>query len=49
MNAPDEARSAELMVIDDGIDSLLMITFSIPKLALNKATDSIRQAPEEDF
>ncbi|ROZ81570.1 hypothetical protein EF096_17405 [Pseudomonas neustonica] len=47
--APDTARTAELIVMDNAEHSVLMVKFTLPKLFLESARESVQQLPVEDF
>ncbi|EHY79641.1 hypothetical protein G7015_17170 [Pseudomonas kunmingensis] len=46
--AKDNTRAAELVIMDDGADSILAIRFSFPKLEARKLQDALA-SPVEDF
>jgi len=46
--AKDNTRVAELVIIDDGADSILAVRFSFPKLEARKLKDALA-SPVEDF
>jgi hypothetical protein len=48
-NAPNTARSAELIVFDDAEQSALLIKFQLPKLFLENMRNSVKNTPKEDF
>lgn len=49
LNAPADVRSAELSVTDNDGEPLLLITFSLPRLALQSLKQALQRAPAEDF
>ena len=47
--APASARTAELYVVEDAEESVLLIKFMLPSLDLKRMLNSIEQTPAEDF
>ncbi|WP_313054429.1 hypothetical protein [Pseudomonas lopnurensis] len=47
-SAPDNIRSADMVVYSEGVESALIVRFAFPKLELKKAAQ-VMAAPAEDF
>ncbi|WP_417539582.1 hypothetical protein [Marinobacter sp.] len=47
-SVPDDTRSADMVVVSEGIESALVVRFAFPKLEANKAAQAMA-APAEQF